>query len=114
MTANVMVRTAAAPLLKGIAKVRLDSTLVGLAIVETTASKLVIDWRTRSAGLGTLRFVARDGKVSCDSERRSEDFVRNVLQKMVDVLPLNQWPALLRAHDGVEGLLRAATPQTPW
>jgi hypothetical protein len=115
MNANLLAEVPQRPL-KAIVKVRLDSTLVRVWIVEATATALVIEWRTRSAGLGSLRFERRDGQVACDSEGRSRSFVRDVLLKTIEGSSSEQWPSLVRLYGGVTGLVEAVTPRmwTAW
>lgn len=113
MNANLLADNHLRPL-KGIAKVRPDSTLVDVWVVEATARALVLEWRTRSAGQGFLRFAQRDGQVFCDNQDRSKAFAQGVLLKAIGCSVVEFWPELLRAHGGVDGLLEAATPRNPW
>jgi hypothetical protein len=113
MSANLLADSHLRPL-KGITKVRPDPTLVDVWVVEATAKALVLEWRTRSAGQGFLRFARRDRQIFCDNQNRSKDFARGVLLKALGCSRAAYWPDLLRAHGGVDGLLDAATPLNPW
>lgn len=113
-TANLLVEVLPRPL-KGIVKVRTDSTLVDVWVIETTQKALVIEWRTRSAGFGFLRFwQCDDGQVTCENEGMNKAFVRNVLLKACETRLPEQWPDLLRRHGGVDCLVEAARPRRPW
>lgn len=43
-----------------------------------------IGWSTKSAGFGHLSFNNNDGKIHCSSETMSRNFVKEVLNKLVD------------------------------
>lgn len=43
-----------------------------------------VHWETTSAGFGECGFYFNDGKIHCDSEGLGRDFVRAVLNKLVD------------------------------
>lgn len=109
-TANLAVGVQLRPL-KGIVKVRRDLTLVGTWLLESNQEGLTIEWRTRSAGFGFLRFwCCDDGQVICDNEDMDEAFVGNVLRKALENSSPEQWPALVRNYGGIDGLLKAAKP----
>lgn len=113
MNANLLADGPLWPL-KGITKVRPDSTLVEVWVMESSAATLVLEWRTRSAGQGFLRFERRGGQISCCNQSRSKGFVRDVLLKALGNATAEQWPDLVQAHGGAESLIEAATPRTPW
>lgn len=92
--------------LKGIAKVRPNWTLEGAWVEESTPRRLVIEWRTRSAGLGFLRFEVRGETVACEGAVPEPGFIRRVLLALEFGVPA-EWPHLVRAHGGVDGLLAA-------
>lgn len=43
-----------------------------------------LQWQTVSAGFGQLTFYNKNGKLHCDTEAMSRDFVRSVLMKLAD------------------------------
>lgn len=113
-TANLLVEVPLRPL-KGIVKVRADQTLVDSWVNESTCKALVVEWKTRSAGYGLLRFSeCDDGHVSCENEGRNKVFVRNSLLKALEGWSHVRGPELLRKHGGVDGLIAAAKPRQPW
>jgi hypothetical protein len=110
MTANLSV--VRSPPLKGIAKVRLDFMIVDVQTVRTNSRVLWLEWETRSAGFGTLRFAETADGATCDNEGMDRAFVANVLQKAIEGVPRADWPDLLRG--GVDALIERTSPQQPW
>jgi hypothetical protein len=44
----------------------------------------VVTWGTESAGFGNITFYKKKGKIHCESEAMSKEFVKEVLAKLVD------------------------------
>ena len=44
----------------------------------------LVQWETVSAGFGTTTFYIKKGKVHCDNETMSRNFLKTVLNKLVD------------------------------
>jgi len=62
-----------------------DFTIVDVCITEDyKEGQIDIDWITVSAGFGHLSFCNKDGKIVCNNEGMSRDFVKQVLIKLVD------------------------------
>lgn len=57
-----------------------------------------VAWQTVSAGAGGLTFYLRGGKLHCDNESMSQDFIKGVLSKMVDEMELD-WKKGKRTSD---------------
>lgn len=43
-----------------------------------------LKWGTKGAGFGTVSFAMVNGKIECQNEMMSKEFVKEVLAKMVD------------------------------
>lgn len=47
----------------------------------------ILGWETKSAGFGELTIYLEKGVLGCDTEAMGKEFVREVLNKLVDDLP---------------------------
>lgn len=47
-----------------------------------------VEWRTKSAGYGTFTFKQKDGKIICDNEYMSREFIKSVFDFFVDKMEL--------------------------
>ena len=64
-----------------------DFTITEVWLTEDYREGLIdIGWATKSAGFGHLSFknCKGDGKIHCSSETMGRNFVRSVLNKLVD------------------------------
>lgn len=62
-----------------------DFAITGVWLTEDYREGLIdIGWSTKSAGFGHLSFDNKDGKIHCSSETMGRNFVRNVLNKLVE------------------------------
>ena len=62
-----------------------DFTIVKVWLTEDYREGLIdIGWATVSAGYGHLSFNNVDGKIHCSSETMGRNFVRSVLNKLVE------------------------------
>ncbi len=43
-----------------------------------------VQWESKSAGFGLTTFYVKGGKIHCDNEAMSRDFLKTVLNKLVD------------------------------
>ena len=56
------------------------------------SNHLTINWE--GPGYGTIAFYKKDGKLICDSETMSKDFIKKVLNKIVDDCELEDYSEL--------------------
>jgi hypothetical protein len=73
---------------------RMDARKPDFTVTEATVTTFdkgwfVIQWGTVSAGFGETTFMMRDGKLFCDTECMSRNFVKAVLAKLVDDTPMD-------------------------
>ena len=62
-----------------------DFTVIQVWLTEDYREGLIdIGWQTKSAGFGHLSFDNKDGKIHCSSETMGRNFVKGVLNKLVD------------------------------
>lgn len=62
-----------------------DFTVTEVWLTEDYREGLIdIGWSTVSAGFGHLSFKNVDGKIHCSSETMGRNFVRSVLNKLVE------------------------------
>lgn len=52
--------------------------------VELNAESLTVEWSRSGVGFGSVTFYKRDGKLYCDNECMSREFVRKVMTDLVD------------------------------
>lgn len=45
---------------------------------------IAIQWNEKGTGFGEIVFYEKDGKIHCDNEMMSKDFIRYILLKLVD------------------------------
>lgn len=44
----------------------------------------VLSWQMKGIGYGQFTFYEKEGKLYCDSERMSKEFIKHILSNMVD------------------------------
>jgi len=62
-----------------------DFTITKVWLTEDYREGLVdIGWATKSAGFGHLSFDNHNGKIHCSSETMGRNFVKSVLDKLIE------------------------------
>ena len=68
-----------------------DFTVERVWLTEDYREGLIdIGWGTKSAGFGHLSFKNKDGKIHCGNETMGRKFIKDVLNKLVDVAILDE------------------------
>ena len=50
----------------------------------TLYEPIVINWSVKKVGFGEIRFWEKDGKIICDNEGMSKEFIKKILNSLVD------------------------------
>jgi len=67
-----------------------DFTIIGVSLPEDYREGLIdISWRTKTAGFGHLSFHNEGNDIICSSEGMSKDFIKTVLNHLVDIAILD-------------------------
>jgi hypothetical protein len=64
---------------------KMDWTIISVEL----RGRFGVEWCTTSAGFGGFDFYTEGGKIRCDSETMSKEFIKSVLCKLVDIAELD-------------------------